>query len=234
MRKAALLFVLLAAIALVATVQGTHEADHRYYVSGTLTRPDGSPACGVAVEAGPDTDGNVHRATTDRTGSYRILLHFHNIPEQGIVEVGAEFQVRVVDTGQLKTATTALRATDDAWGESVVNFGVPAGVGKACTSLAVVAGLYVGLPVALLAGLAVSYVKVIRPWWRRRPRTPPLSSLPGIGAGRLRALKVVGVTSVLDLAHADPVELARQISISKREAKRLVKRAAELLPREEA
>lgn len=235
MRKAALLLlVMLAAIGLLASVQGTHETEHRYFVSGSVTGPGGDPACGVVVEAGPDTDGTLHRATTDSSGSYRILLHFHDLPEEGLVEVGVEFTVRLVDTGEVKTATTAEGSADDGWGESRVNFVASSEVGGACTNPLLVAGLYVGVPLAVVGGLAASYVKLIRPWWRRRPQTPALSSLPGIGSGRMRALRRAGVRSVEDLARADPEDLVRQISVGKREAKRLVKRAAELLLEEEA
>lgn len=230
MRKAILLpILLLAAAALLAPAQGTHEQDHRYYVSGQLTHPDGSPACGLAVEAGPDADGLLHRAVTDHTGSYRALLHFHNLPEEGVVDVGATFQVRVVETAAAKQATVVAGPSGDGWGESRVDFVVPAGMGDACPAPLVQTGLYVGVPVALLGGLGVAYVKVLRPWWRRRPRAPRLSSIPGIGSGRLRELRGLGVGNVEDLAAADPDELSQATSMSRREARRLVKRAQERL-----
>ncbi|MEK6851815.1 MAG: carboxypeptidase-like regulatory domain-containing protein, partial [Candidatus Thermoplasmatota archaeon] len=73
---------ILVLVALAPLAGAEHEADHRYYVVGTVTDGSGEPLCGLTVRA---TDADVtstldtnRTATTDGSGHYRIQLHLHS------------------------------------------------------------------------------------------------------------------------------------------------------------
>lgn len=219
---AAIMFILLSAA--LPYVLAEHEPSHRYFISGYLTQEDGSPACGVAVEA------SGRRATSDYRGWYRIQLHMHDATVDPVSnDVGTYIEVRIVDTSIVKTTTAVPSDIEDGWGESRVDFVVPAGLSRECVNPLVQAGIYAGVPLAAVAGLSIAYLKVLRPWWTQRSIGPSLSSITGIGRARLQELNRMGIRTLEDLAQADPAEIARQTSIGKKEAKRLVRRAREKL-----
>lgn len=211
---------------LMPAAGATHEASHRYYVGGKLTREDGSPACGVAIQA-LDT-----RGVTDNTGQYRLLLHLHH-PDSGEADdVGTVIDVRVEGTS-LTAETTALTSLSaDGWGESRVDFTVPNSLGGECTAPLLQVAYYVGIPALVVAGAVLAYFKVFKPWTVSR-RTPlSLSDLPGIGKGREGELRSLGIQKLEDVAAADPAVLAEKTSIGRKEAKRLVRKAREILDRD--
>ncbi|MFQ5838242.1 MAG: helix-hairpin-helix domain-containing protein, partial [Thermoplasmata archaeon] len=206
------------------TVLGEHTPSHRYFVSGYVSQEDGSPACGVVIQA------NERTSATDYRGWYRIQLHMHDETVSGSDnDVGETIEVRVVGTAITKTTTAIHSQIDDGWGESRVDFEIPTGLSEACINPLVQAALYVGIPAVAVVGLSLVYFKLVRPRWLLRSVAPSLSSLPGIGRGRLRELGRMGIENLEDLAGADPSEIARQTSIGKKEAKRLVRRAREKL-----
>ncbi|MEE9237831.1 MAG: helix-hairpin-helix domain-containing protein, partial [Thermoplasmata archaeon] len=206
-------------------VLAEHEPSHRYFVSGFVVQADGTPACGVVIEAG-DRSG-----TTDGRGRYRIQLHMHDETVSPTNDVGAAIVVRVAGTDISKNTTARPSTADDGWGESRVDFSVPVGMGGECANPLLQAGIYVGLPLVVSAGLVLAYFKVIRPWWRSRAVTPPLSSLRGIGKGRLEEFRKMGIVTLDDLAASDSGEIGRRTSISRKEAKRLIRQAKEILKR---
>lgn len=205
----------------------THELHHRYFVSGTVLQTGGAPACGVSVQA----DGAT--GTTDYRGQYRILLHLHDSTVDPFNnDEGKLVTVTVVSAGVAQTTTALPGPAEDGWGESRVDLQVPPSIGGDCIAPVdpLVQGLlFVGLPLLLVAGLGFAYVKVIRPRRGRRSRTPALSSLPGVGKGRLKEFSALGITTLEDLARASPTAIAQGTSIGKREAMRLVRRARESL-----
>ncbi|MFQ5986817.1 MAG: helix-hairpin-helix domain-containing protein [Thermoplasmata archaeon] len=212
----------------------THTPQHRYLVTGLVTQEDGSPACGVSVEARKVAAGTaVTRAETDFQGAYRIQLHLHSdeavrAGEATSSDEGATIEARVTGTSLTQTAIATAGPSQDGWGESRIDFRVPVGTSEACANPFVQAGLFIGIPIAILVAASVSYFKVIRPWQLRRSVAPSLSSLPGIGKARLQELKGIGIRNLEDLAAATPDEIARGTSIGKKEAKRLVRRAKEV------
>ncbi|MFQ5552117.1 MAG: helix-hairpin-helix domain-containing protein [Thermoplasmata archaeon] len=227
--------ILLSLLVLPISGLGTHDPDHSYYVSGRLTHENGSPACGVAIRAGPDRDGNSPSGFTDHEGRYRIELHFHGPNAPPPNDEGATFQVQVPGTGVTRSSTVTAGPADDAWGESRVDLVVPAGTGGECvapTNPLALAALYVGIPTAALVGFSIAYVKVVRPWWNRRATTSTLASIPGIGKGRLPELRAMGIRTPEELARAQPAEVARETSIGKKEARRLIRRAREMQGKE--
>lgn len=230
-RNLALLSLLLLLLLLpLATfpAAGTHEEGHRYYVSGRVTHPDGSPACRVPVLIIP-----VGRASaegeTDTEGRYRILLHLHDSTVAGEAsDEGITIEVSVPEADP-KTTTATPGPAPDGWGESVVDFRVPADVGGSCQSPLVQTALFVGVPGVLLLGFAFAYVKVLRPWMVRRSVAPTLTSLTGIGRARQEELRSIGIESLRDLADATPARVANGTSIGKKEARRLIRKARERL-----
>ncbi len=210
------------------SVLAEHEPSHRYFVSGIVLQEDGSPACGVMLEV-LDRSG-----TTDHRGRYRIQLHLHDAtvsPTEN--DVGAVLVVRVAGTNIVKTTTATPGPADDGWGESRVDFTVSTALGKACTNPVLLVGLYVGIPLVVATGGAFAYFKVIRPKWNGRTGPPSLSSLPGIGRGRMQEFRRIGIRTLEDLADADPSTINRGTSVSRKEAKRLIRRAQEMLQRRE-
>lgn len=182
----------------------------------------GTAACGVTVQA------EDRQAVTDSRGWYRVQLHLHDgtvSPTEN--DVGKNLLVSVAGTGITKSTTATPSQADDGWGESRVDFEVPSSVSGECTDPLLQAGLYIGVPVAVVLGTSITYVKFLRPRLQRRPSSPSLSSLPGIGRARERELRKMGVETLQDLADAQPSVIARNSSISQREAKRIVKRARE-------
>ncbi len=206
--------------------RGEHEASHRYFVSGYAVQEGGGPACGLTVQAQDRT------ATTDHRGWYRIQLHMHlegDAASGTESDVGSTILVRLVGTEISQTTTALPSSLEDGWGESSVDFQVPQGLSEACVSPAVQIALYVGIPLIAVAGLSVTYFKFIKPLWLSRQRAPALSSLPGIGKGRLQELKRMGIETLEDLAATDPSKISQTTSIGRKEAKRLVRRAREKL-----
>ncbi len=170
------------------------------------------------------------RATTDDLGQYRVQLHLHDAtvsPTQN--DEGRTLVVRIVGTGISKSTTATPSQADDGWGESRVDFEVPASLAGECVNPLLQASFYIGIPVAAIAGTSFAYLRLIRPRLQGRPRSPSLSSLPGIGKGRLRELRGMGIETLQDLAKASPSEIARTTSIGKKEAKRLVRRARDAI-----
>jgi hypothetical protein len=220
----ALLLGLLLLSTSILAAQGEHDPSHRYFVAGYVTTEDGSPGCGVVIQI------RDRRVTTDYRGWYRIQLHMHDETVNAVNnDVGATLQVQVVGTSLVKTTTAQHSQLEDGWGESRVDFEVPSELSDPCISPLVLAGTYVGIPLAVIAGGVVAYIKVVKPWWLQRATPPSLSMLPGIGKGRLRELRAMGIETVGQLAEAAPSEIVRRTSISKKEAKRLVRRAREKL-----
>ncbi|NIN66522.1 MAG: hypothetical protein GTO63_17900, partial [Anaerolineae bacterium] len=178
---------------------GEHEPSHRYFVSGFVVYDGGMPACGITVQA------EDRQATTDSRGWYRIQLHLHDgtvSPTEN--DVGKSLVVSVVGTGISKSTTATPSQADNGWGESRVDFEVPSSITGVCTNPLLQAGLYIGVPLAVILGTSVAYIKLLRPRLQRRPSSPSLSSLPGIGKGRERELRNMGITTVQDLANAQP------------------------------
>ncbi len=204
-------------------VYGEHEPSHRYFVSGFVVYDGGMPACGVTVQA------EDRQATTDSRGWYRIQLHLHDGTVSAENDVGRNLVVSIAGTGISKSTTATPSQADNGWGESRVDFEVPSSISGECTNPLLQAGLYIGVPLAVVLGASVTYIKLLRPRLQRRPISPPLSSVPGIGKGRERDLRKMGITTVQDLANAQPSEIARESSIGLREAKRIIKRAREKL-----
>ncbi len=227
MGRTAILAVLGLVLVLASSlaVEAEHEPSHRYIVTGNVVLEDGSPACGVAIQAADRT------ATTDLGGRYRIQLHLHDSTVPGENDEGLLITVRVVGSTLAKTTTALPGPSDDGWGESEVDFAVPAELAKECVAPALLAGLYIGIPAAVVAGAALTYFRLVRPWWQSRPATPPLLSLSGIGKGRVREFHNVGIRTVDDLARAEPEDIAQRTSVGRKEAKRLVKRARDALSR---
>ncbi len=201
-----------------------HEPSHRYFVSGRVIRDDGTPACDVVVQV------EDNQARTNDQGLYRIQIHLHDAtvsPTQN--DVGRILAVQIVGTGITKSTTAVPSQVDDGWGESRVDFEVPTSLSGECTNPVLLVGLYVGIPAAALVGVSIAYLRLVRPWLQGRPRLAALTSLSGIGKGRLLELRGMGIETLQDLAEASPAEIARRSSLSRREAKRLVQRAQEKL-----
>lgn len=230
--RRALLAVLLLLVVLAALLPAAaeHEPSHRYFVSGRVTLEEGGPACGVTIQAAKLGSADIRSGATDASGRYRIQLHLHSPEVAGETsDEGATLQVRVVGTNLVQTTTAVSGPATDGWGERQVDFRVPSSVAGECISPLALAGLYVGVPAGVLAGLSLAYVKVLRPWWVRRSIAPTLTSLTGIGRARQEELKALGIESLEDLAAAQPSQIANGTSIGKKEARRLIRRAREAL-----
>lgn len=85
------IFFLLFFLASPGSVSATHEADHRYTVSGYVRDAAGTPLSGLNITL-EHKGGEKKIRVTDRRGYYEVLFHLHddNAGDEVIVAVGNE------------------------------------------------------------------------------------------------------------------------------------------------
>ena len=88
-----ILFFLFLSLFSPETVYATHEADHRYTVSGYVRDEAGKPIPNLSV-ALEHKGGEKKIAVTDRRGHYETLFHLHsdNAGDEMIVTAGSEIK----------------------------------------------------------------------------------------------------------------------------------------------
>jgi len=226
---------LLAATVLVfsAAARATHDPDHRFFVKGRITDQMGAPACGVTVRASDVTaaaaGANV-TGVTDYDGRYRILLHLHSAASgEPTHNEGDTIRVTVEPFGTSQPTTAVRSPSSEGWGEATVDVQIPQRVPAECQNPFLAIALYGGLAAALVVVAAVGYRAL-------RSRTPRrragVEDIPGVGHAKAAQLRAAGFGSIERLARASPKEVASAAGIPTGEAKRLVRKADELLERE--
>ena len=227
--------VLLAATVLVfsAAARATHDPDHRFFVNGRITDQMGTSACGVTVRAVDVTaaaaGANV-TGVTDYDGRYRILLHLHSAAAGEPTNNEGDTILVTVEPFGTSRATTAVRGpSSEGWGEATVDIQIPQRVPAECQNPFLTIALYGGLAAAVVVVAAVGYRAL-------RSRTPrrrvSVEDIPGVGHAKAAQLRAAGFGSIERLARASPKEVASAAGIPTGEAKRLVRKADELLERE--
>jgi hypothetical protein len=145
-------------IFLASPVLATHEADHRFIVSGTVRDEAGNPVADARViVVDPRLDEGM-TAFTDRNGDFEALLHLHN------TDLGNEIIVTAQD--QKKTIRAEFDPNDKVTVRKArVDFGAP-GTGRP------VSGWYASpvLAGAVLLTAAVGAFMLLRRYgrWKRR------------------------------------------------------------------
>ena len=226
--------VLLAAAVLVfsAAARGTHDPDHRFFVKGRITDQTGAPVCVVTVRASDLTapaGANV-TGVTDYDGRYRIRLHLHSAAAGEPTNNEGDTILVTVEPFGTSRATTAVRGpSSEGWGEATVDIQIPQRDLAECQNPFLTIALYGGLAAAVVIVAAVGYRAL-------RSRTPrrrvSVEDIPGVGHAKAAQLRAAGFGSIERLAHASPKEVASAAGIPTGEAKRLVRKADELLERE--
>jgi hypothetical protein len=226
-----LILLVLGLLVLASSVPAEDDPNHRYTIQGRVTDAAGVPACGLQVEAEDVTNANVNPASsrpvdvTDAGGRYLVRLHLHD------PNLGDEIRVRVVGTDVEETIRANFDPTDPVT-ERVhpLDLVVPGELAQACPNPVVeffaANGIWLGATVLVLGG---GYVGLRWLSGHRPAPAPTLRDIPGIGGSRMETLRGAGIRTVRDLAEADPKAIARETSISLKEAKRLVRKARERL-----
>ncbi len=234
-RVAGVLAVLfLAALVLFASsFRATHEASHRFHVSGRVVDQAGAPFCGVTVRAAditaPASDNNVSTATLF-DGGFRILLHMHSVEAgQPVDNEGDSILITVEGHGVSRFVTATPSPNPDGWGEAVVTIQVPHLRQTDCQNSLLTTAFYVGVPVAALLAGVVAYRRLR---FRMPVRREGLEQIPGIGHAKAARLREAGFSSIERLARASPKDIASATGIPADESKRLVRKAKEYLMRE--
>jgi len=227
-----MLYALALLVALAPLAGAEHDADHRYYVVGTVTDGSGEPLCGVTVRASDVSVGSTldtnRTATTDGSGRYRIQLHLHG-PEVAAEDANAgdTLIVTVEGTSASRTAIALENAANpEGWGQQTVDLSAPDGR-TACLRAADIA-VFGGIGALAAGGVVAALLFLRRPRGGGRTHRE-LLSVPGVTRARARELEGAGVRSVKDLSEADPDALSRSTSITPKQARLLVKRAEEFL-----
>lgn len=227
--------VLLAATVLVVSVaaRGTHDPDHRFFVKGRITDQTGTPVCGVTVRASdltvPSSGANVTGAT-DYDGRYRILLHLHSSTAgEPTHNEGDTVLVRVEPFGTSQSTFAVRSSSSEGWGEATVDIQIPQRVPTDCQNPVLTIALYGGLSIAVVLVATVGY-RVLRS--RTPRRRVSVEDIPGVGHAKAAQLRAAGFGSVERLARGSAREVASAVGISTDEAKRLVRKASELVERE--
>lgn len=227
---ALVLFVLALLAALAPLAGAEHEADHRYFVVGTVTDASGEPLCGLTVRASDvsvasNADTN-RTGSTDGAGRYRVQLHLHSAEVGGeSANVGDTLLVTVEGTSASRTTTAAANAGDpEGWGAQTVDFAVPDGRTKCLTTKDL--AVYGGIGALVAGGLVAAF------WFARRPRGGgrshrELLAVPGVTRRRAQELEGAGIRTAKDLSEADPDTLSKSTSLTPKQARLLVKRAGE-------
>jgi len=76
--------------------RATHEVNHRFIVSGTVSTPEGVPRQDVKVVVTHPKNQLSETVFTDRTGSYSVLLHLHDQDAGDTVIVTAGDEVKTI------------------------------------------------------------------------------------------------------------------------------------------
>ncbi len=93
----------------------------------------------------------------------------------------------------------------------------------------IVGALQAGWPLLVGVGVVAAAAFVVYRYAPRRSRARDVSRIPGIGRSKAAELREAGFQTVDRLAAASPKEVAQRTSLSPKEAKRLVRKAKEML-----
>ena len=126
---------------------GTHEADHRFTVYGTVYDDQGQPAPDVKVFVVDVRVDQGVTAFTDRSGKYEALLHLHN------ADLGDEIVVTALK--ERKTVRADFNPKDKSTPRKVrLDFGAPGAGSSSMGSKGIVIVLMVALVAGAAAGVA--------------------------------------------------------------------------------
>lgn len=137
----------------------THEAEHRFTVSGYVMDDHGKPVSGERVIVVDKRLDQANTTFTDKEGYYEALLHIHD------TDVGDEIAVMAGE--KQKTIRADFNPEDHKTERKVrVDFGAPPSEGAPGSPV----GTKVGLLAVVVAGAVLLMVGLIRFGKRQRPR----------------------------------------------------------------